>query len=93
MLSKFGIKSSTDIGITGKNGILAELRGLERGVPCDRWGEVAAQVALLVNRLNEVPEPKGKTQNKVKKKFCVYSKTSEYTDSYNTSSAYSGLPK
>ncbi len=61
MLRKFGINSSTDIEIPHKNGILAELRGLERNVPYNRWGDVAEQVALLVNRLNEVQEPEGDT--------------------------------
>lgn len=56
MLAKFGMARSTDIGIPDRDGILAELRGLERQVPYSRWGEVAEQIALLVNRLNGVPE-------------------------------------
>lgn len=51
--AKFHIKESTDIGIKDTPGILAELRGLERGVPYTQWGKIAEQVAILVNRLNE----------------------------------------
>lgn len=57
-LRGFGIGRSTDIGMGDDIfGILAELRGLERGVHYDRWGKIAEQVAHLVNRLNGVPEP------------------------------------
>lgn len=63
-LKKFGMQKSTQIDIGNGNsvsGILVELRGLERGVPCDKWGEVARQVALLVNRLNEMEKPNGQS--------------------------------
>lgn len=63
-LGKFNIDHSTDIGIKGAAGLLVELRGLERAVPCDRWGEIAWRVANLVNCLNNGKKPnKGQLPN------------------------------
>lgn len=69
---EFHVGRSTDIGLGDKvDGLLVELRGLERGVTDERWGEIASRVAYLVDCLNngktpnvlEVPAP-GKAQGK-----------------------------
>ncbi|MCH5261129.1 MAG: hypothetical protein J1F18_15385, partial [Lachnospiraceae bacterium] len=57
-LAKFELGESTDIGLgNDAPGLLVELRGLERGVPSERWGEIAWRVAYLIRCLNDGKVP------------------------------------
>lgn len=52
-LERFGVAASTDISMGDQYRALVEIRCLERGVPTERWAEIAENVAKFVENINK----------------------------------------